>query len=127
VTINVQYIHHLSTEENFGGSGPSAAVRGAASAVFRFFFVIRRRKKTPRRVDDATRVSFAALSQNVTCKSGRRTPAIGARFERGPHLRDAPLRGLEVRKGKMQMNLERSSDSLFFETFSETRGAFVAG
>jgi len=35
VTINVQYIHHLSTEENFGGS---AAVRGAAGAVFRFSF-----------------------------------------------------------------------------------------
>ena len=99
MTINVQYIHHLSTEENFGGSGPvRGGPRRAASAVFRFFFVIRRlTKRASRRVVDATRVSFAALSQNVTCKSGRRTPAIGARFERGPHLRDAPLRGLEVR------------------------------
>ena len=64
---------------------------------FSFFVFFRHSAFTPRRVVDATRVSFAALSQNVTCKSGRRTPAIGARFERGPHLRDAPLRGLEVR------------------------------
>jgi hypothetical protein len=36
VTINVQYIHHLSTEENFGGSAAFAA-RRARFFVFRFF------------------------------------------------------------------------------------------
>jgi hypothetical protein len=39
VTINVQYIHHLSTEENFGGSGPRRfAARGERGFWFLVFF-----------------------------------------------------------------------------------------